>query len=161
MKQLISFAIIALMAVSCGALRETPQEEAAMASYVASAVANDNIEISITYIYPQSGPGISSINEYSLAIKDGRVTTRLPFRGTASMVNPFKSDNSIVFEDQPVDIKKTSDPKKGKYSLYFEAKCEEERWTVQIDVFDNGKSYITCKSLHSSLMRYDGEVTVK
>lgn len=162
MKRFFAITITALLFTACGVSAQTPEQKAAETAKITNAILDCDFEIAITFVHPQQGPSISTNNEYSFVMKDGEVTTRLPFRGSASSMMPYQSDLSIVFDHQPVTVTKdTSKAAKGKYTLSFEAKCEEDIWRVQIQLFDNGQAYITCECPSRSIMRYDGEMIFK
>jgi len=145
---------------SCGVFGGlTAEEKAQKEAAVASAIADMNIYVSVNTIYPMSGNPIHSLGEYSLTIKDGKVTSHLPFRGTSRNAMYGTTDTGIKFKEYPIQPNVYRSPKKKDLTIIeFEAKSFEEMWSVTVEVWDNGNANITCTTRERTPMHYDGEL---
>lgn len=133
-------------------------EEEARKQANIKAIKNRDLTITIDYIIPTGMPSESTIDGYTLSIKDGKVKTHLPYRGTATSAIIYGVDEAgIVFDDCPIEIKEdTKKASKGEYTWSFSAKSGNENIDVTITLFDSGSASITCIPTNRSVITYSG-----
>ncbi len=160
MKKSLFIAVISILAVSCGILFpvSTPEEEKAVAENVNNAISDMEFRIDVSTVLPMAGPAIQTYGEYYLEIRDGKVTSYLPFRGTSTIVS-FTGPSGIEFEDYPIKPKVSGQRKKDAPTrIRFNAESGSEEWEVTIEVWDNGTASIDCNNAYKSPMRYQGNL---
>lgn len=156
----IALLAAAAFAASCGALASLEEESIKEAhSYVAKALAEQELAIEVNTIMPSAGPSIHTVDGYYLKIKDGKVDSYLPFIGS-SFSAPFGTDDiGFKFNECPISVNtKDSRPSKGKYVWRFEAVNNNEKVNVTVTFWDNGNADIMCHSINSSIMNYSGNL---
>lgn len=152
---LLILSAIALMmtAASCGVLSSSSDEVNAA---VANATVENGIYVSVTTILPQTGSALHRTDGYYLQIKDGKVTSYLPFFGTSYSSDVYGKASGIDFDHYPVTISETQ--KKNSRIWTFEAKQEQELIQVTLEFTNSGMANISCRSNRRSVMRYVGNV---
>lgn len=149
-----------LLLNACGAASPAARaEEEARRVATATAIEKGDFLLDITQIIPRGYPSRSSTGEYTLRLKDGVVTTRLPFLGESRMpVFGGVDDISIVFDGEKVDLRRDfSDAGKGEYRYQFQS-GGQDAWTVTLQLYDNGRAYIGCNSRSGRTMSFIANV---
>lgn len=146
--------------VSCAAIAAAEQEaEKEGAEFAQSAIDTGDISIEVQNIISQYGPAVHSNGEYWLTIKDGKVSSSLPFFGTSTYAAYGSSDGGIKFDNCPVQVSVLkSRLSKGEHKWAFIGKTEREEVEVVITFFDNGSASIHCNSRTRSPMNYNGHL---
>lgn len=162
---IIAMAALLALTVACSsAARAARKAEAATyAADIKKAFTDMEICVMVTQIIPQSGSAISSTDGYKIRIHDGKVTCRLPFFGSVNTTTIGDIDQSIVFEETPMqNIQRAMDEKGGEFVISFEARNSAGRMTkVAMDIFDNGVVRMSCDANGTSHMGYTGEVVIE
>ena len=151
---------MSVFCVSCAALAAAEQEaEKEGAELAQNAIATGDIKIEVHDIFSQYGPAIHSNGEYWLKIKDGKVTSSLPFFGTATYVTYGSSEGGIKFDNCPVQVSVLkSRLSKGEHKWAFVGKNDREEVEVIITFFESGSASIHCNSRTRSPMNYNGRL---
>lgn len=160
MKKTLFIAVFSILAASCGILFDTttPEEEKALAESVSRSVSDMDFRIDVSTVLPMAGPAIQTFGEYFLEIRDGKVTSYLPFRGTSTIAS-FGGPSGIEFEDYPIKPKVSGQRKKDTPTrIRFDAESGSDKWEVTIEIWDNGTASIDCNNAYKSPMRYQGNL---
>lgn len=122
------------------------------------AIKAQDVTITVDMICPVGMPSISSMDGYTLSVKDGKVNAYLPFFGEVhSAMFAGADEPGIKFEDCPVELRvDDSKADKGKYVWAFEAKSGSENVQVYITLFTNGSADINCSPSNRSSISYSG-----
>ena len=155
---LLMLAILTLS--SCGAsyqeakARRAAEKEAERQAFV-QALQNCDFTLEITRIIPKGYPSRESSGEYRLRLENDVVTTRLPFLGESREAAYGGDEISIVFnKEKVVLLKDFSDADKGEYRYQFRGGEGPGKWTVAIQVYDNGSALIGCTGSGSRYMSF-------
>mgnify|MGYP003312046539 CR=1 FL=1 len=124
------------------------------------AVSELTFHIDINTILPQGAQAIYDGSTYYLDVREGHVTSYLPFIGRSLSSLAPGENLSLSFDESPeIRVEAPKSRKKDGYKLYFTAKTESRhKWHVCITLFDNGTSGIDCISDTMSSMSYWGEL---
>ena len=158
--RILLFCLAALLPLAgCGiANQSSSAEKEAERQSIVQAVESGDFVLQVTEIIPQGFPVKSSNMEYELRLKDGVVTTRLPFIGRSYDAGYPGKELSIVFEKEKVVLKKDfSEAAKGKYRYYFQG-GKDDTWTVSLLLWDSGKADIDCASQTGRFMSYRANI---
>ena len=169
LQSLIISALAVMVITSCGASYQqtkadrTAREKAESVAIV-KAIKNQDFILDVTQIIPVGFPSRTSTGEYQLRMKDNVINTRLPYIG--SSYQPMYGgvdDISIVFDNETVDVVKDfSDSAKGEYGFSFKGgkSSKNEKWTVTLRIFDNGRANIYCTSSEGRSMSYFADLEI-
>lgn len=156
MKHFMKFAALAsvLIFAACGALAQASDDTPT--AIVEKAVNEHELNFVVNYVSPSGFPGYASSDGYYLKIKDGKVSSYLPFVGTSTQPAFGGDEVGFKFDECPVKIK----TKKGKDSttLRFSAKSGYEKVDVIMEIWSNGNANLSCVSPSRSVMNYSGEL---
>lgn len=167
MKKLIALA--ALMAAAlilsplCPAQKNKKNDDPRLALAVKRAL--DAKEFTVTISRAESQSGYSGdYYGYTLTVKDGKVTTRLPYFGSGDSAAAYGSDGdkSIVFENTPAEdfvIDASKVEKRGRYYVSFKAKSGSNMCDVDITVWNNATVLMSIRPGGRTAMSYDGALT--
>lgn len=116
--------------------------------------------LEITQIIPLGYPSRTSTGEYTLRIRDNVVNTRLPYIGDSHMATFGSDEISIVFKNEKVTLLTdfSNAASKGEYLYRFTGGEGPDPWTVNLQVYDNGKAVISCSSRSGRTMNYYAEM---
>ncbi len=150
-----------LILVSCGAsyqeskARRSAEKEAERQSII-KALTNADFTLDVTRIIPKGYPSRESTGEYSLRLKNSEVTTRLPFIGDSYAASFGNDEISIVFNKEKVTlITDFSDAaSKGEYRYRFAGGEGPNKWTVDLQIYDNGSALIGCSGTGSRYISF-------
>jgi hypothetical protein len=156
MKKILTLIAAAALLVSCGALRETPEEKAQHIQDVREAVLSGRYSIDVTTMIPLRGT-TKHVSNYSLTVKDGRLYSYLPYIGAARML-PYGGGKGLNFT-APVGSYQESMGKNGMRIIEVGTQNEEDRFLYRIEVFDNGRSTIDVLSQNRETISFSGEMT--
>ena len=158
MKKFFYLLIFSAFVFSCGLLNSTtPEEEAAQAAEVSSALKAGEFVIDINTIYPQIGMAIHD-NGYDLVVKDGEITGVLPFFGTSDTPIFGPESAGIELDKCPVKIKNKK-VKDGRELSFTAVSSNNDKWDFTITVWSDGTCNLTCFCSSKSIMRYDGRLS--
>jgi len=122
-----------------------------------AAVAGRRFEVSVRTILPQAGMPVHDTG-YFLRMEGDMVSSHLPFFGTSdTAVYGSADDSSISLDNYKVKIKEKKDKEKVIFS--FDAVSGNNKWAIEVEIWNNGQSYINCRCTSKSLMRYEGSVS--
>ena len=155
------YLVLAMVALSsCGAsyqeakARRAAEKEAERQAFI-QALQNCDFTLEITRIIPKGYPSRESTGEYKLRLEKDVVTTRLPFLGESREAAYGGDEISIVFNKEKVAlVKDFADADKGEYRYQFRGGEGVGKWTVVIQVYDNGSAMIGCTGSGSRYMSY-------
>ena len=159
-RTLLFLVLAGMIMCSCGASyqeakeRRAAEKEAERAAF-AAALQNCDFTLEITRLIPRGYPSRESVGEYRLRLEKDVVTTRLPFLGESREAAYGGDEISIVFNKEKVNlIKDFADADKGEYRYQFRGGEGNGKWTVSIQVYDNGSALIGCQGTGSRYMSY-------
>ena len=158
--------IACLPLVSCGSLSQASRaqrqaEERTMKAQMTEAIEKGDFVLDIKQIIPRGFPSRTSTGEYALRLKDNVVTTRLPYFGEARTATLGGEEISIVFEKEKVSLQRDwSDASKGEYRYMFKGGKGIEKWTVILQLYDNGKAHIVCTSSGGRYMSFIADILI-
>ena len=148
-----------LTAVSCGVLGETREERTAREAQEAQMV-HENVQagdfiIDIDRMLPLRGPS-RHVNTYSVRVKDGVLTSYLPFIGQAWRV-PYGGGHALNFT---ADIGRYSiiPLAKGGYEVRIYVKTDEDEHLYLFTIFDNGNTSLDVQSGNRDRISYTGRM---
>ena len=153
------FLLLAVLSISaCGTAsraERAAQKEAERLAFV-QALEKPDFILDITRIIPRGYPSKISTGEYQLRLEGDVVTTRLPFIGNSYEAAYGGVDEiSIVFEKEKVQLLTDfSKRAQGEYIYAFKGGRGKDKWTVTLQIYDNGSANITCQTTGGRFMSY-------
>ncbi|SEF76290.1 protein of unknown function [Halpernia humi] len=94
---------------------------------------------------------------YVLTIKDKKLTVDLPYFGRLFTPSMDPSKNSFNFNTEDFTIKKSQN-KKGNWQYQIVANNQTHTVTFNLEIFGNGKAYLSASSPDRQPISYDGYV---
>lgn len=159
-RNLFLLVLAGLIMTSCGAsyqeskARRAAEKEAERQAILA-ALDKADFQLDVTRIIPKGYPSRESLGEYSLRLEGDVVTTRLPYIGDSHEATYGSDEISIVFKKEKVKlIKDFSDASKGEYRYRFAGGEGPTRWTVDLQIYDNGSALIGCSGSGSRYISF-------
>ncbi|MCH4554092.1 MULTISPECIES: DUF4251 domain-containing protein [Aestuariibaculum] len=170
--------LFTLTLISCGSTQTaaTPAEIEALKKLVDS----KTFYIESDWAYPQitaamsqvlnsplmqpgsGGGGVNLIgNSNFLKLEGDSITSYLPYFGERRMGAAYGgTDNSIEFKGLVEDYRVKANKHSG-YTINFDAKSNNENFTVSVDLFPNMKSSMTLTGNTRTPIQYTGKVSAK
>lgn len=160
MKTFLLLAASLLIACACGPLSQTPQEKAAEAARIESAV-RDSLDarkftISVNRMHPRRGQSKALSSPYSLRVDSGRVYSYLPYAGVAYSV-PYGGGKALNFDADILEYREDQ-PRPDRRVIIFSTDNGEDHLIYTITVFDNGKADIDVRARNREGIGFSGEV---
>jgi len=150
-----------LIITSCGASYQASKaaraaEKEAERIAMTEALEKADFILDITRIIPRGFPSRISTGEYQLRLEGDVVTTRLPFFGVSHEASYGGVDEiSIVFDKEKVDLMTDfSNKDRGEYLYRFTGGKGKDKWTVTLQIYDNGTASIGCSTSGGRYMSY-------
>ena len=148
-----------LAAVSCGVLGETREERAAREAREAQMV-YENVQagdfvIDIDRMIPIRGSS-HHVNSYSVRVKDGVLTSYLPYIGRAYQI-PYGGGKGLNFSER-IGSYQESQKKNGQRHIEIGVKNDEDTYLYTIEVWDNGSSQIEVQPRQRERITYSGDM---
>ena len=144
MKNILKLLVLVLSVsalASCGAASQASRAERAAAKEAAraamvAALEKPDFKLDITRIIPRGFPSRVSTGEYMLRLKGDVVDTRLPFIGVSH------------------------EAAKGEYFYRFTGGKSKDKWTINLQVYDNGTANIVCTTSGGKYMSFFAEMVI-
>ena len=159
-KWMLTLVAAACLTSACGVFSETPSErktrEAHEATLVAQNVKAGDFTIDITRMYPLRGSS-KSVSSYSVTVKDGKLTSHLPYIGQAWKVK-YGGGNALSFDDVEIAEYQVSTPRKDSYLVRIRVKTDEDDFVYVFTIFENGNTSLDVQSVNRDRISYSGEM---
>ena len=107
---------------------------------VTEALQKKAFKLDVLRAMPSGGKSIPLTHDYSLAVKSDSVFSDLPYFGRAYSL-PYGGGEGLRFE-APLTGYKQQAGRKGKTSVSFNAKTEEDTYVFNIEFFPDGRAHI-------------------
>jgi hypothetical protein len=160
-KWMLMLLAAACLTSACGVYTETPSErqvrENREAQFVAEKVKAGDFSVDITRMYPLRGSS-KSVSSYSVTVKDGKMTSHLPFVGQAWRVK-YGGGNALSFDDVEISEYQVSTPRKDSYVVRVRVKTEDDDFVYVFTIFTNGNTSLDVQSVNRDRISYSGELT--
>ena len=148
-----------LTTVSCGVMGESREEKAARqareAQMVDENVRAGNFLIDIDRMIPLRGSS-QHVNSYSVRVKDGVLTSHLPFVGQAWRV-PYGGGHALNFQEKIGNYSVMPLEKEG-YQVRIYVKTDEDEHLYLFNIYPNGRATLDVHSQNRDRMSYTGEM---
>ena len=162
MKRISIFVLIStlILAAGCGPLNQTPQEKAAEAARIESAV-RDSLDarkftISVNRMHPRRGQSKALSSPYSLRVDSGRVYSYLPYAGVAYSV-PYGGGKALNFDADILEYREDQ-PRTDRRVIIFSTDNGEDHLIYTLTVFVNGKADIDVRARNREGIGFSGEM---
>lgn len=144
-----------LLAAGTSGAQTREEKKEALKAYVDEQVEARTFKIDADMAYPMSGRSIPLTSPYGLQMKKDSVDVCLPYFGRAYQI-PYGGGEGLRFK-APVE-NYSSELKKDRYRIEFEATTSEDNFKFSVDVYDDGSSniYVTMRNRQS--IHYTGSL---
>lgn len=158
----LTLTVAAVAACGTASRAQRAAEREAERAAMAAALEKADFKLEVTRIIPRGFPSRVSTGEYALRLKDNVVNTRLPFIGVSHEATYGGVDEiSIVFEDEKVNLQTDfSNRAKGEYFYRFVGGKGKDKWTVTLQVYDNGTANIVCTASGGRYMSFFANLVI-
>ena len=155
------FGICWMAISSCSTTSPGVKKEADVAKETAlkTAIEQHRFVIQVNRMNPMSGASKQLTSPYSLEIRGDTVVSYLPYFGRAYSV-PYGGGNGLNFTSTITDYTSVID-KKGKTSINFKTKTDEDRFSYRVLIFQDGTSTIYVTTENRQPISFDGNVETK
>ncbi len=143
----------------CSSSKALTAEEAAQEAALRKAIENRELVVDVDRMLPMSGPSRSLTSSYSLEINGDKVNSNLPYFGRAYSV-PYGGGDGLVFESTITDYQSSFD-NKGKATIEFKTKTDEDQFIYRVEIFSNGSSSINVTSENRQSISFSGTASPK
>lgn len=148
--------LVASFSLQAQTKAEKKQEKARM---VKECIESKNYEIEVNTAMPMSGNSVQLAPYYSLTVRNDSVFSYLPYYGRAYML-PYGGGEGLNFEAKLTDYKQEIG-KKGNYEITFSARTQEDYYTFNVTVYDNGSSGINVNMQKKQPIDFIGKMVFK
>ena len=142
MKQYLILSLIAaaLLAAGCGALRQTPEEQARTAELVDQRLDARDYRIDVNYMISLRGGG-KAVSGYSIKVDGTVIESHLPYAGVARNV-PYGGGKVLSFEDDIDEYADSGWRQNGERIIVFSTNNDEDIIVYTLTLFTNGQADI-------------------
>lgn len=113
-------------------------------------------EIEVDKMSPRRGNTKHLSSDYSLKLRGDSVISYLPYYGRVYSA-PYGGSGSLDFTTLVSDYKLTYD-KKGKATIKFNAKTDEDTYAFVVNVFENGSASVSVSCMNRQSILFYGEL---
>lgn len=152
------FLILATMLMGCATTAEKREREARTAAQVTEALANRHYSIRVLMMYPRRSGAVNVTSDYSLEVKGDTLVSYLPYFGRAYNV-PYGGGKGLNFT-APVTSYESARMKKNQTYIVLTTDNGEGPLRYELEIFDNGNSFIRVFSRERETIEYSGEMEV-
>ena len=158
-KQLLLLTGLFLLIISgCSSSRGLMKDEkAAKEVALHEAIEKREFRIDVNRMNPMGGGSRTLTSSYSLEIKGDEVKSHLPFVGRAYSI-PYGGGSGLVFNSTVTDYKSSFD-NKGKATIEFKTRSENDQFNYHVEIFSNGSTSINVSSNNRQAISYSGTAT--
>ena len=149
------FAVFALfLAVACGSLNRTPQEEQEEARLVQEKLDARNYRIDIDYMIPLREGSRPVNGSYSITVDGDTIDSHIPYIGQARNV-PYGGGKGLTFK---AEIEKYTDGgmRGDRRTLVLQMDNGEDKLVYTFVIFDNGAADVNVHSRNRDNISYRG-----
>ncbi|MDD6553320.1 MAG: DUF4251 domain-containing protein [Prevotellaceae bacterium] len=152
--------ILSMLTVSCTGTRLTSAEKAQLSvkrvENVKKMINDRHYCIDINEMQPMAGPSRHLDDGYSLEVHGDSIISYLPYFGRAYNV-PYGGGKGLNFTATIGHYTMTV-PKDGEYLIKMNIDNGEDQLTYQLDIFTNGKSYVSVWAKEREPISFYGEL---
>ena len=145
---------------ACGVYTETASErqtrEARESRLVSENVKAGDFTVDINRMYPLRGSS-KSVSNYSVTVKDGKLTSHLPYVGQAWRVK-YGGGNALSFDNVEITEYQVSTPRKDSHVVRIRVKTDEDDFVYVFTIFNNGNTSLDVQSVNRDRISYSGEM---
>jgi len=136
---------------------EREAQKAERANYVAKVLDNRHYQIDVNVMYPRRGGSMVVTSNWSLEVKGDTLVSYLPYFGVSHEAT-IGTTQGLNFT-APILSYKDSGIIKGKRTIHLKANSEEDHLEFQIEVMDDGSSYIDVISRKRDGIGFSGNIS--
>ncbi|MDR0744142.1 MAG: DUF4251 domain-containing protein [Tannerella sp.] len=152
--------ILSMFMIGCSSSKGlTKEEKAAKEAVLQKAIENREFVVDVDRMLPMSGRSRTLTSPYSLEINNDRVKSHLPYFGRAYSV-PYGGGDGLSFESTITDYRSSFDSK-GKATIEFQTKTEEDRYSFRIEIFPDGSTSMSVTSVNRQGISFLGIASEK
>lgn len=164
MKKVIAFMVTLAIFTACGTTAGSvggnltkEQRKELVAQEVTHRLNSRHYKIAVNFMTPLRGGGRRYVNGgYSLEVKGDTVRSYLPYfgnvyRATMGQQKALNFDAAIY----NYEVKRSG---KNAVQVFFFTETEEDRYQYQIDIYSNGRAYITVLAQNRDGITFDGDM---
>jgi len=160
MKKIIFLLFTAIfLATGCAALKMTPEEEAAREQYIRNAAETMQFRIDVTRMLPMSGHS-RQVSGFDLTVNGDEINSYLPYFGVAYYA-PYGGGNGLSFKEKISESAVYANEKGDGYVVNILVQRTDDVLFYTIDIYTNGRAYISVRSRNRQDIRYYGDVDLK
>lgn len=155
LKKILAFAAALCALTACGALRQSPEDEARDEALVKERLDARSYKVDINFVRPNRGRARVISDPYSLTVNGDEVISYLPYFGVAYQV-PYGGGSGLNFKGKIHDYQELP-PTGGHRTFVFTTENEErDVLNYRLEVFPNGKASLTVTSRNRDTIDYQG-----
>lgn len=100
-------------------------------------------------------------SDYDLKLHADSATAYLPYYGHAQVAPMDAAAAAVEFSNLMMDYEQNRSKKGDAWEIKFSIKSEEHKpYQIYLQIYDNGRAYITVSSLDRDRISYEGEMVV-
>ena len=150
--------ILAAILMGCATPAEKLEREARTAAQVSEALANRHYSIRVLMMYPKRRGAVNVTSNYSLEVKGDTLVSYLPYFGRAYNV-PYGGGKGYNFT-APITGYESVRTKKDQTYIVLTTDNGEGIIRYDLEINDNGRSFIRVMSREREDIEYSGEMEV-
>ena len=156
MKNWAIFMILAATLIGCATPAERMEREARMVAHVTEALGNRHYTIHVKMMYPRRREAVNVTSDYTLEVKGDTLVSYLPYFGRAYNV-PYGGGKGLNFTAPILDYESVR-TKKDMTHILLKTDNGEGPMLYELEIFDNGNSFIRVMSREREDIEYSGEM---
>lgn len=155
-KLLLGAALIAIAFLTTGCSTQSNVTTNATSMQITQMLANGEYSIDFYRMDPLGGSSKTLTTPYNIQVSGGKVQSYLPYFGRAYSL-PYGGGEGLSFTSDVTDYNVKPGKKKSQI-VTFSARTTEDRYDFNIQVFENGRSYMTVTPNNKQSISFDGEL---
>lgn len=153
-----AFALFAGLSLPMFAQNKQEKKEQ-KAKEVKELLESGSFRIDVNRALPMSGSAVNLTSPYSLELRGDSIISHLPYFGRAYSV-PYGGGDGLHFSE-PFTDKEIEFDHKGTADIKIEVRTDEDQYTYNIKVFDNGSASMMVQPTNRQSISFQGELEMK
>lgn len=152
----IILVLMALFTLAAGAQKGV-SKKAQRAEAVEKVLASKHFVVDVSMTYPQGSAAVPATSDYSLEVRGDTLVSYLPYFGRAYNI-PYGGGKGLNFS-APIGSYHAARDAKGLTRIRIVVGNEEDTYTYNLEVFDNGRATIDVIANEREPISYGGELS--
>ena len=153
--------LVAVLLTACATSGLTKEERRAqIRQHVEECLAARNFKIDVRDMQTLRYGSRNLTSVWNVEVRNDSLISYLPYFGNAYSVTPYGSSNAkgLNFSERILSYQQERNQRKERTSITIRVENEEDRYTYLIEIYDNGSSTVSVRSVNRDYISFTGDL---